>query len=90
MNAAATGVYAIAVVLITYEMSRRIANTGWLQLVVSGLIVLGITRFHSTLLEVIVVQQVLRVVLLIAVAFPFLKMWATAGGRLHEEATARY
>ena len=70
MNAAATGVYAIAVVLITYEMSRRIANTGWLQLVVSGLIVLGITWFHSTLLEVIVVQQVLRVVLLIAVACP--------------------
>ena len=60
MNAAATGVYAIAVVLITYEMSRRIANTGWLQLVVSGLIVLGITWFHSTLLEVIVVQQVLQ------------------------------
>ena len=90
MNAAATGVYSIAVVLITYEMSRRIANTGWLQLVVSGLIVLGITWFHSTLLEVIVVQQVLRVVLLIAVAFPFVKMWATAGGRLHEQATARY
>ncbi len=43
MNAAATGVYSIAVVLMTYEMSRRIANTGWLQLVVSGLIVLGIT-----------------------------------------------
>ncbi len=90
MNAAATGIYAIAVVLITYEMSRRIANTGWLQLVVSGLIVLGITWFHSTLLEVIVVQQVLRVLLLCAVAFPFVKMWATAGGRLHEEATARY
>ena len=87
MNAAATGVYAIAVVLITYEMSRCIANTGWLQLVVSGLIVLGITWFHSTLLEVIVVQQILRIVLLVAVAFPFLKMWATAGGRLHEEAT---
>ncbi len=90
MNAAATGVYAIAVVLITYEMSRRIANTGWLQLVVSGLIVLGITWFHSTLLEVIVVQQVLRILLLLAVAFPFVKAWATAGGRLHEEATARY
>jgi O-antigen/teichoic acid export membrane protein len=90
MNAAATGVYAIAVVLITYEMSRRIANTGWLQLVVSGLIVLGITMFHSTLLEVIVVQQVLRIVLLLAVAFPFVRMWATADGRLHEEATARY
>ena len=90
MNAAATGVYAIAVVLITYEMSRRIANTGWLQLVVSGLIVLGITLFHSTLLEVIVVQQVLRIVLLVAVALPFVKVWATAGGRLHEEVTARY
>ncbi len=49
MNAAATGIYAISVVLITYEMSRRIANTGWLQLVVSGLIVLGIALvpFHS-------------------------------------------
>jgi O-antigen/teichoic acid export membrane protein len=90
MNAAATGVYAIAVVLITYEMSRRIANTGWLQLVVSGLIVLGITWFHATLLEVIIVQQVLRVLLLMAVALPFVKMWATAGGRVHEEATARY
>ena len=90
MNAAATGVYAIAVVLITYEMSRRIANTGWLQLVVSGLIVLGISWFHSTLLEVIIVQQVLRILLLVAVALPFVKMWATAGGRLHEEATARY
>ena len=90
MNAAATGVYSIAVVLITYEMSRRIANTGWLQLVVSGLIVLGISLFHSTLLEVIIVQQVLRVLLLCAVAFPFLKMWLTAGRRVHEEATARY
>ena len=90
MNAAATGVYAIAVVLITYEMSRCIANTGWLQLVVSGLIVLGITMFHSTLLEVIVVQQVLRIVLLIAVALPFVKLWATAGGGVHAEATARY
>lgn len=90
MNAAATGVYSITVVLMTYEMSRRIANTGWLQLVVSGLIVLGITWFHSTLLEVIIVQQVLRVLLLFAVALPFVKMWATAGGRVHEEAAARY
>ncbi len=73
MNAAATGIYAISVVLITYEMSRRIANTGWLQLVVSGLIVLGIAWFHSTLLEVIVVQQVLRILLLLAVSFPFVE-----------------
>ena len=85
MNAAATGVYAISVVLITYEMSRRIANTGWLQLVVSGLIVLGITCFHSTLMEVIVVQQILRILLLCAVSYPFLRSWVTAGRRLHEE-----
>jgi O-antigen/teichoic acid export membrane protein len=90
MNAAATGVYSIAVVLITYEMSRRIANTGWLQLVVSGLIVLGITLFHSTLLEVIIVQQVLRVLLLVAVAFPFVRIWVTASRGGHEEVTARY
>lgn len=90
MNAAATGIYAISVVLITYEMSRRIANTGWLQLVVSGLMVVGITWFHSTLLEVIVVQQVLRVLLLIAVSVPFIKSWTEARGGLHEEATARY
>jgi O-antigen/teichoic acid export membrane protein len=90
LNAAATGTYAIAVVLITYEMSRRIANTGWLQLVVSGLIAAGISWFHSTLLEVIIVQQVLRLLLLFAVSYPFVKAWATAGRRLHEAATARY
>jgi len=90
MNAAATGVYAIAVVLISYEMSRRIANTGWLQLVVSGLIVLGIYWFHTTLLEVIIVQQVLRVLLLAAVAVPFLRIGAAAAGGVHEEVTARY
>ncbi len=85
MNAAATGIYAISVVLITYEMSRRIANTGWLQLVVSGLIVLGIAWFHSTLMEVIVVQEVLRILLLCAVSYPFVRSWLTAGRRLHEE-----
>jgi O-antigen/teichoic acid export membrane protein len=84
MNAAATGIYAISVVLMTYEMSRRIANTGWLQLVVSGLIVLGIAWFHSSLMEVIVVQEVLRILLLCAVSYPFVRSWVTAGRRLHE------
>ena len=42
MNAIATGTYALSVVLMTYEMSRRIANTGWFQLVVSGLVVAGV------------------------------------------------
>jgi O-antigen/teichoic acid export membrane protein len=73
MNAVATGVYAICVVLITYEMSRRIANTGWLQLVVSLLIVLCVSVLHNSLMQVIVIQQVLRVLLLLAVAFPFFR-----------------
>jgi O-antigen/teichoic acid export membrane protein len=73
LYAAATSAYALSVVLIAFEMSRRIANTGWLQLVFSGAVVLGIYVFHSTLREVIVVQLVLMVFLLIAVALPFFR-----------------
>jgi len=73
LYAAATGGYALSVVLMAYEMSRRIANTGWFQLVISGLVVLGITLFHNTLRDVIVVQQVLMAVLFFAVAVPFLR-----------------
>ncbi|PSH04857.1 MAG: hypothetical protein CXZ00_05695 [Acidobacteria bacterium] len=73
MNAVATGVYAICVVLITYEMSRRIANAGWVQLVASLLIIVSIGAFHSTLMQVIMVQQVLRGLLLLAVAIPFFR-----------------
>jgi O-antigen/teichoic acid export membrane protein len=73
MNAVATAVYAVAVVLITYEMSRRIANTGWLQLVVSFLIVILVSIFHGSLMQVVVIQQVLRGLLLIAVAIPFFR-----------------
>ncbi|MGA2990889.1 MAG: hypothetical protein ABSD88_10495 [Candidatus Korobacteraceae bacterium] len=72
MNAVATGTYALSVVLITYEMSRRIASTAWLQLAVSGLLMGGVVAFHASLLEVIIVQQVLRAALLIAVSIPFL------------------
>lgn len=73
LYAAATGLYALSVVLMTYEMSRRIANTGWLQLVFSGLMILGIGLFHETLREVIVVQIVLMSVMLVLVALPFVK-----------------
>ena len=56
-----------------YEMSRRIANTGWIQLIFSGVIVGGICVFHSTLREVVIVQIVLMVVLLAAVSVPFFR-----------------
>ncbi len=79
MNAIATAVYAVCVVLITYEMSRRIANTGWLQLVVSLLIVICISLFHASLMQVIVVQQVLRGLLLLAVSIPFFQRAPSLG-----------
>ncbi len=72
MNAIATGIYSLAVVLIAYEMSRRIANTGWFQLVVSVAVIGGVAAYHGSLLQVIVVQQVLRGILLLAVSIPFL------------------
>jgi O-antigen/teichoic acid export membrane protein len=85
LYAASTGIYALSVVLMTYEMSRRIANTGWLQLVISGLLALLISIFHDTLRQVIMVQFVLMIVLLIAVSVPFLRSnnWRT---RLSEAA----
>jgi O-antigen/teichoic acid export membrane protein len=74
LYAAATGLYALSVVLMAYEMSRKIANTGWIQLSFSGAIIAGITLFHNNLHEVILVQIVLMVVLLITVSVPFFKL----------------
>lgn len=85
LYAAATGAYALSVVLIAYEMSRKIANTGWLQLVFSGLVIVGIYVFHGTLRQVVVVQLVLMVVLLIVVSLPFFRS-RRAFGSLQEAA----
>ncbi len=52
-------------------MSRKVANTSWLQLVFSGLVAVGIMIFHATLRQVVIVQLVLMVFLLIAVCLPF-------------------
>lgn len=75
LYAAATGIYALSVVMIAYEMSRRIANTGWLQLAFSGALVLGITLFHDSLRQVVQVQVVLMLALLVAVSLPFLRAY---------------
>jgi len=53
-------------------MSRRIANTGWLQLIFSGALVLGIGIFHGSLHQVIMVRIVLMAAMLALVALPFL------------------
>lgn len=73
LYASATGLYVLAVVLMTYEMSRKIANTGWLQLVFSGALAFLIYIFHSTLRQVIVVQVALMALMLFFVSLPFLR-----------------
>jgi O-antigen/teichoic acid export membrane protein len=73
LYAAATALYSLSVVFIAYEMSRRIANTGWLQLIFSGALVLGIGLFHGSLHEVIMVRIVLMAAMLALVAVPFLR-----------------
>jgi O-antigen/teichoic acid export membrane protein len=70
----ATGTYCVSVVLIAYEMSRKIGNTGWLQLLFSGGIALGIYAFHSTLHQVVMVQLVLMAIMLLCVAVPFFRV----------------
>jgi len=72
MYAITTVVYSLSVVIITYEMSYKIANTSWIQLAFSGVVIAGICRFHSSLREVIWVQLIVMVVLLFVVAVPFI------------------
>jgi hypothetical protein len=65
-----TSIYSVAVVLLTYEMSRRIANATWIQLAFSGLLPTGIIVFHQSLQQVIMVQLLLMLGLLLAVSVP--------------------
>jgi O-antigen/teichoic acid export membrane protein len=65
-------VYSLSAVIITYEMSYKIANTSLVQLFFSGIVIAGICLFHSSLLQVILVQLVLMFVLLGLVALPFI------------------
>src|SRR5579872_1235883 len=72
LYAVTTGIYSLSSVMITYEMSRKIANTSWVQLAFSGALALGICVFHSTLRQVILVQLVLMIVMFVLVALPLL------------------
>ncbi len=72
MYAITTTIYCLSVVMITYEMSYKIANTSWIQLGFAGAVVFGIILFHGSLRQVILVQLVLMAVLFLFVAFPFL------------------
>ena len=72
LYAVTTIVFSLSVVIVTFEMSYKIANTSWMQLAFSGVVILAICRYHSSLLQVILLQLVLMSVLLICVAIPFL------------------
>lgn len=72
LYALATVIYSLSAVIITFEMSYKIANTSWVQLAFSGVLIAGICRFHSSLHQVILVQLYLMVALLVFVAIPFL------------------
>ncbi len=72
MYAFATVIYCLSGVIITFEMSYKIANTSWVQLLFSGVLIAGICRYHSSLRETILVQLALMAILFVLVAVPFL------------------
>ena len=72
LYAVKTVTYSLCAVIITYEMSYKIANTSWIQLLFSGVLIEGISHFHASLREVILVQIDIIVGLLVFVAIPFL------------------
>jgi O-antigen/teichoic acid export membrane protein len=67
-----TVVYSISAVVITFEMAHKIANTSWIQLFFSGMLIAGIYQFHSSLHQVILVQLAVLSVLFVVVAITFL------------------
>lgn len=77
LYAITTGIYSLSSVIITYEMSRKIANTSWVQLAFSGALALGIYTFHHDLRQVILVQLVLMAVLLAVLLIPLVRRQLT-------------
>ena len=73
LYAIATGIYSLSSVLISYEMSRKIANTSWLQLAFSGALIVGIWTLHHSLAQVIYERLFLMAVLFVVVALPLLR-----------------
>jgi O-antigen/teichoic acid export membrane protein len=78
LYAATAGLYSLSVVMIAYEMAYKIANTSWLQLAFSVVLIASIYRYHSSLEQVIWVQMVMMLFLFAAVAAPFL--WKVFSG----------
>ena len=73
LYAVTTVIYSLSAVLITYEMSYKIADNSWVQLLFAGFIIAGICLFHGSLEQVILVQLQLVLALLVVVLFRFLR-----------------
>ena len=84
LYAVTTSIYALSVVLMTYEISRKIGNVSWLQLGFSAAIIVGIYLFHHSLQSVIVVQLVVMMILLLVVSLPFLRRSRVSEGSASE------
>jgi hypothetical protein len=68
-----TGVYSIAVVIMMYEISRRISGAAWVQLGASVLLAGAIWFYHHSLSQVILVQMIVMAALLAAVIIPLFR-----------------
>jgi O-antigen/teichoic acid export membrane protein len=68
-----TGIYCIAVVVMMYEISRRIGTAGWVQLGASILLAGAIWRYHGSLSQVILVQLFVMSGLLVVVTTPLFR-----------------
>jgi O-antigen/teichoic acid export membrane protein len=68
-----TGIYCIAVVVMMYEISRRIGTAAWVQLGASVLLTGAIWRYHNSLSQVIVVQLFVMCGLLVFVTIPLFR-----------------
>ncbi len=72
LYAMTTVIYSLSVVIISYEMSYKLASSSWLQLVFSGAVAVGICFYHSSLEQVIMIQLCLMILLVVAVALLFI------------------
>lgn len=72
LYAMATVIYSMGALIISFEMSYKIANTSWLQLAFSGILIAAIYEFHAMLREVVLVQLVLMVLFFLIVSVLFL------------------
>jgi O-antigen/teichoic acid export membrane protein len=68
-----TAIYSIAVVVMMYEISRRISSAAWVQLGASILLAGGIWLYHTSLSQVILVQVFVMSGLLVAVTIPLFR-----------------